>query len=97
MRHTQTSINNEIIKVANGGGYKHSISFNGLVFNFKRTEDYIQALRRTVAVLEHREIGRDFDVEQALSDSDTQAQFEFDFDTKIENGFSDDVCPSSRD
>lgn len=86
MRHTTTSRLKDIIKIHQGTG-SYGFCIGEMDFRFKRSEDMERALGRVVKL----EIvgGRDWDVEEALLDSDAQDQMEIDFNQKIEDGEAD--------
>ncbi len=90
MKHTTTSRLKDIIKIHRGTG-EYGFCIGELEFRFKTQEDMERALGRAVRREVELEVDRDFDVEEALNDSDTHDQLELAFSQRIEDGEAD-VC-----
>lgn len=86
MRHTTTSRLGDIIKIHRGTG-SYGFCISEMDFKFKSQEDMERALGR--AVKRVVEVNEDFDVEEALMDSDAQDQLELEFNAKIEDAEAD--------
>lgn len=103
MRHTTTSRMNDVMDRYNSvPAYRFSI--RGQVFSFEDRQAYQEAFSKApeIAARQTRwlESGRsleEFDLEEALRDSDTEEQLEFQFNEDPNERLVDDVDPKHRE
>lgn len=100
MRHTQTSINKATVDRYNSVP-EYRFSMRGQTYSFPTRDEYLEAFGNAMELADkqQRQIetpDEDFDVEEALRDSDTQMTFDFENRDPEDRKFSDDVDPAHR-